>query len=83
LVFFSIFDIGAALPVEISVQTPSLIIGKGQEFNVNISINPVNNPISGGQFNLVFNSSLATIKNVSEDTLFKINGAKPCSIPGY
>lgn len=67
---------GSAIPVEVGVQANSLFIEKGQEFKINISIDPNTNPISGAQFSLVFNKSLAKIKNISEGNLLKINGAK-------
>lgn len=68
--------VGSSIPIEVSIQAPSQFVNEGQEFTINISIDPLNNPISGAQFNLVFNGSLGRIKNISEGDLFKINGAK-------
>ncbi|HEY9205711.1 MAG TPA: PGF-pre-PGF domain-containing protein [Candidatus Methanoperedens sp.] len=66
--------ISAALPAEISINPAYQSIENGQEFNIDILIDPVNNPITGAQFNLNFDNSLVNIKNVSEGNLFKQNG---------
>lgn len=68
-------EIGIASPVEISIPLVSDTVEKGQEFTVNISIDPVNNPITAAQFNLLFNSTFLEIKNITEGNLFKQDGA--------
>lgn len=74
ILFMSGIVIGAASPVEIKVDTTSQSIEKGKEFSINIYIDPVNNPISAAQFNLLFDGSLVNMKNVTEGYLFKKNG---------
>ncbi len=66
--------ISAALPAEISISPDYQSIENGQEFDIDILIDPVNNPITGAQFNLNFDNSLVNIKNVSEGNIFKQNG---------
>ncbi|MCX9012739.1 MAG: cohesin domain-containing protein [Candidatus Methanoperedens sp.] len=73
---------GAASPVEISVNTTSQSVEKGTEFSINISIDPVNNPISAAQFNLFFDGSLVNVKNVTEGDLFKKQGINTIFDPG-
>lgn len=68
--------ISAASPVEININPSSQNVENGQEFLVNITIDPVNNPISAAQFDLIFNSSYIEVKNVKEGNLFKQNNAK-------
>ena len=76
IAFLSSSMISAASPVEISLNPSSQIVENGQEFLVNISVDPVNNPISAAQLNLIFNSSYIEVKNVTEGNLFKQNNEK-------
>jgi len=50
------------------------IVTPNQQFMVNITINPTV-PITGAQFNLLFDSSIATVNSVTEGDLFTQNGA--------
>ncbi|MDO8725724.1 MAG: cohesin domain-containing protein [Candidatus Methanoperedens sp.] len=68
--------IGAASPVGISVNTPSLSIEKGKDFTVNISVDPAYNSISSAQFNLIFDASVLDVKSITEGNLFKNAGVK-------
>lgn len=74
--------ISTAAPVEIGIYPASKIIEKGQDFTVNVSVDPVGSPITGAQFNLLFNSSFVEVKNVSEGNLFKQKGAITLFNPG-
>lgn len=68
-------DFSAALPVGISVDPGAKVVDEGQDFSINISIDPSNNYITAAQFNLIFNSSYLEVKNVTEGNLFKHDGA--------
>jgi len=68
-------EFGSASPVEINIDTPSQPVYKGQDFNINISVDPVDNPITAIQFNLLFNSSLIEVRNIKEGFLLKQKGA--------
>ena len=57
-----------------SVSAPAQPVNSNQQFSVSIMVQP-NNPISGAQFNLSFNPSLATINSITEGNLFNQNGA--------
>lgn len=61
--------------VVISVNPSSQSVQQGKDFSINISIDPVNNPITAAQFNFIFNSSNVEVKNVTEGNLLKQNGA--------
>jgi hypothetical protein len=61
---------------EISVDPALQAVQKGEEFSINISINPADAPILAGQFNLLFDNSVIDIKKVTEGDLFKQGGAK-------
>lgn len=74
--------ISTAAPVEIGIYPASKIIEKGQDFTVNVSVDPVGSPITGAQFNLLFNGSFVEVKNVSEGNLFKQKGASTLFNPG-
>lgn len=74
--------ISTAAPVETGVYPASKIIEKGQDFTVNVTVDPVGNPITGAQFNLFFNGSFVEVKNVSEGNLFKQKGASTLFNPG-
>ncbi|MCX9012740.1 MAG: cohesin domain-containing protein [Candidatus Methanoperedens sp.] len=80
LLFRALFMPGTGISTtsipEISVNPASVVAGKGNEFNINISMNPAGNPISAVQFNLLFNSSIINIKDVTEGDFFKQGGAK-------
>ena len=74
--------ISTAAPVEIGIYPASKIIEKGQDFTVNVTVDPVGSPITGAQFNLLFNGSFVEVKNVSEGNLFKQKGASTLFNPG-
>ncbi|MDP3103048.1 MAG: cohesin domain-containing protein [Candidatus Methanoperedens sp.] len=64
-----------AAPVEVSVTSDVDSIEIGQPLSINISIDPVGNPITGAQFNILFNGSVIEIENITEGVLFKQNGS--------
>lgn len=58
------------------IVTPSSkIVSPGQTLRLNISIDPMGNPISGAQLSLTYNGSILKVNSVTEGTLFKQNGA--------
>lgn len=67
---------------EISLDPSFLVVEKGEKFNINISINPADAPISAAQFTLLFESSVMNIKEVSEGNFLKQGGAKTNFDPG-
>ncbi len=74
--------IAGGTAVGVNVQSSSQTVQKGQQFIVNISIDPAGNPISGAQFNLMFNGSLASINKISGGNLLNSSGAKTMFNPG-
>ena len=68
------YSLCAAEPVEIIIYPASQTVQKGQDFNINISVDPAGNPITAMQFNLLFNSEFAEVRNITEGELFKQNG---------
>ncbi|HLB69581.1 MAG: PGF-pre-PGF domain-containing protein [Candidatus Methanoperedens sp.] len=82
VLFMFITVAGAASPVEISVNPVFMVVENGQEFTVDIAIDPLNNSISAAQFNLIFDSSNLEVKNVNEGDLFRQNGANTIFNPG-
>lgn len=64
-----------AAPVEVSVTSDVDSIEIGQQFSINITIDPVGNHITGAQFNILFNGSVIEIENINEGILFKQNGS--------
>jgi hypothetical protein len=69
-------EINAPLIPEMSVNPASVVVEKGKEFSIDISIDPANNPISAAQFSLFFNGSIINIKDVTEGGFFKQKGEK-------
>ncbi|VVB56243.1 Cohesin domain protein [uncultured archaeon] len=58
------------------IVTPSSrIVNPGQTLRLNISIDPMGNPISGAQISLIYDRSILRVNSVTEGTLFKQNGA--------
>ena len=66
--------VSAAGAVIVSVSAPTQAVSSGQQFTVNINVQP-NNAIAGAQFNLSFNPSLVSVNSVTEGNLFKQSGA--------
>jgi hypothetical protein len=62
--------------VKVSVLPESQLIKKGQDIHVGISIDPGNKPISAVQFNLLFNSHVINIINVTESSFLNYGNAK-------
>jgi len=76
LVFVSLSTVftGTALAetvVSISPETQS--VGENQDFTLNIYIEP-DAPISGAQFDLIFDNSLVNVREIREGDLFKQKG---------
>ena len=73
-VCFPELPVTAASPAVVTVSAPTQPVSHGQQFTVNITVQP-NNAIAGIQFNLSFNASLVTINNVTEGNLLNQGGA--------
>ena len=67
-------SIGVAAASQVSIDPAFQAVEKGQEFSINITIDPVNNPVAGAQFELIFDSKLLGIKNVIQGDFFRKNG---------
>ncbi|MFZ3382811.1 MAG: cohesin domain-containing protein [Candidatus Methanoperedens sp.] len=59
----------------IIVTPSSKIVNTGQTFSINISIDPMGNPIAGAELSLLYDGSLLNVNNITEGTLFKQNGS--------
>ena len=73
-VCFPELPVTAASPAVVTVSAPTQPVSHGQQFTVNITVQP-NNAIAGIQFNLSFNASLVTINSVTEGNLLNQGGA--------
>jgi hypothetical protein len=68
--------------VEIQISPGVLEIEKGENFKVNVLIDPDNKPVSSLQFNLIFNDSLINIINVTEGPFLKQHNGTTIFNPG-
>lgn len=66
-----VYTASAATIVSISPSTQS--VEEGQDFTISIYVEP-DAPISGAQFNLLFDSSLVSVNSISEGNLFNQEG---------
>jgi hypothetical protein len=82
LVLFLPGSVLAAGTAVVTVVGPAQAVSPGQQFLININVNP-NNAIAGAQFNLSFNSSLVTVDNVTEGNLLRQGGASTYFMPGH
>jgi len=57
------------------VTVPNKVVNQSQVFNINISIDPLGNPISGAQLDFAFNPSMFKVNSISEGNLLNQNGA--------
>lgn len=62
-------------PAEIMVMPSSKNVTFGQDFLLNVSIDPRGTAIAGAQLNLAYNESILKINNIMEGDLFKQGGA--------
>ena len=74
-------QVHAAGTAVVSVIVSTTTVNPGQQFTVDISVNP-NNAIAGAQFSLSFNPSLVSVDNVAEGDLLKGGGASTYFMPG-
>jgi len=70
-----ILIIGEASAGNVVISPSSLTVNQGQNFIVNVSIDPTGSPIAGAQSNLIYNSSAIQINSITEGNLFIQNGA--------
>lgn len=82
MVLVSSIGVAAASQAQVSIDPASQTVEKGQEFSINITIDPVNNPVAGAQFNLIFDNNLLGIKNVIQGDFFRKNGITTFFISG-
>ena len=67
-------SVAGASPVIVTVSAPTMPVIQGQQFTVNIIVQP-NNSIAGMQFNLSFNPALVSINSVTQGNLLNQGGA--------
>jgi hypothetical protein len=58
----------------VSVSAPADAINPGEQFTINISVEP-NNAIAGMQFNLSFNPAIVTVDSIAEGNLLSKGGS--------
>ncbi|MFZ3383234.1 MAG: carbohydrate binding domain-containing protein [Candidatus Methanoperedens sp.] len=58
----------------IRVTPSNKIVNTGQAFSLNISIDPMGNPIAGAELSLLYDGSLLNVNNVTGGTLFNGSG---------
>jgi hypothetical protein len=66
--------VAASSPAIVTVSAPTQPVSQGQQFTVNITVQP-NNSIAGVQFSLSFNPTLVSINNVTQGNLLNQSGA--------
>ena len=66
--------VAASSPAVVTVAAPTQPVSQGQQFTVNITVQP-NNAIAGVQFSLSFNPSLVSINSVTQGNLLNQGGA--------
>ena len=71
----------AVSPVVVTVSAPKLPVSHGQQFTVNINVQP-NKAIAGAQFSLTYNPSLVSINSVTEGNLFNQGGVSTYFMDG-
>ena len=69
-----ILPVAAASPATVTVSAPTQPVSQGQQFTVNITVQP-NNSIAGVQFSLSFNPALVSISSVTQGNLLNQGGA--------
>jgi len=62
-------------PANVVVSPSMKNVTYGQDFTINVSIDPSGTAIAGAQLNLAFNKSILKINNILEGNLFKQGGA--------
>jgi hypothetical protein len=65
--------VAASSPAIVTVSAPAQPVSQGQQFTVNITVQP-NNSIAGVQFSLSFNPSLVSINSVTQGNLLNQGG---------
>jgi hypothetical protein len=80
-IFLPSLPVSAASPAVVTVSVPAQPVSHGQQFTVNIVMQP-NNAIAGAQFSLSFNPSLVSINSVTEGNLFNQGGANTYFMAG-
>ena len=66
--------VAASSPAIVTVSAPTQPVSQGQQFTLNITVQP-NNSIAGVQFSLSFNPSLVSINSVTQGNLLNQGGA--------
>jgi len=71
----------ASADIQVSISPSTQHVDEGQNFSVNVYVEP-DVPISSGQINLIFDSSLVSVTNVSEGNLLNQDGASTYFLSG-
>lgn len=70
-----IFFLPQAEAANVLVSPSNKIVEQGQNFNLDISIEPLGTPISGVQLDIIYDISLLNLNNINEGNLFTQDGA--------
>ncbi|MDF1557231.1 MAG: PGF-pre-PGF domain-containing protein [ANME-2 cluster archaeon] len=71
----------ASADIQVSISPSTQHVDEGLNFTISVYVEP-DVPISGGQFNLVFDSSLVSVTGVTEGDLLNQDGASTIFNPG-
>lgn len=77
----AVLPVSAASNTAVSVSAPAQPVSPGQQFTVNITVQP-GSAIAGAQFDLSFDPSLVSVNSVTEGNLFNQSGAGTYFMPG-
>jgi len=75
LIFLIILNFFLPQPANVVISVSNINVIQGQNFDLNVSIDPLGLPISGVQMDIIYNSSLIKINSIKEGNLFTQNGA--------
>jgi hypothetical protein len=74
LIFLIILNFFLPEAANVNISPSNVNINQGQDFDLNVSIDPLGIPIAGAQMDIFYNSSLVKINTISEGNLFTQNG---------
>jgi hypothetical protein len=75
LLFLIIFNFFLPEAANVIISPSNINVIQGQNFDLNVSIDPLGIPIAGIQMDILYNSSLVKINTIREGNLFTQNGA--------
>jgi hypothetical protein len=75
LIFLIILNYFLPQSANVIISPSNIIVIQGQDFDLNVSIDPLGIPIAGAQMNILYNRSLVKINSIKEGDLWSQNGA--------